>query len=117
MTLGYVVVCVLVGVGTYLFRYLPTRLGVRAGEGRAMRGPLGAFLADVGVAAVAALLAAALEPVVATAWRAGDWRSALAAAVGLGVTAAVFRWRRGVAVATLIGALAYGLAVWLLGVG
>lgn len=114
MTLGYVAVCVAVGIGTYLFRYLPTRLGSSAG-GRAMRGPLGAFLANVGVAAVAALLAAALEPFLAAAWRSGDLRSAGAAAVGLAVTFGVFRWRKGVALATLLGALAYGVVWWLAG--
>lgn len=115
MTLGYVLVCVAVGVGTYLFRYLPTRLGAKSAGGRYLRGPLGAFLANVGVAAVAALLAASLEPLLTATWRSGDMRSAGAAAVGLAATFGAFRWRKDVAVATLLGALAYGVLWWLLG--
>lgn len=112
MSLEYVIICVAVGAGTYLFRYLPTRLGGRA-SGRAMRGPLGAFLASVGVASVAALLAAALQPYALAAAGSGNWASAAAAASGLGVTFVLFRWRKDVAVATLAGAAVYGLVFWL----
>ncbi|NLG09826.1 MAG: hypothetical protein GX560_11335 [Deinococcales bacterium] len=120
-------VCLAVGVGTYLFRYLPTRFGATqrgAGEEPAteLRGPLGAFLASVGVAAVAALLVAALvgvlePPAAAAALTAGPLgprsASALTAALGVAATLGVYRWRRDVAAATLLGAAAYGLAWWL----
>ncbi len=115
MTLEYAVVCLVVGAGTYLFRYLPTRLSTRAGGSRSLRGPFGAFLASVGVASVAALLAASLEPLVAEVAASGEWASVGAAAGGLAVTFALFRWRKDVALATVAGAAVYGLIVWLAG--
>src|SRR5690606_3943933 len=85
------------------------------------------FLASVGVAAVAALLVAALvgvlePPAAAAALTAGPLgprsASALTAALGVAATLGVYRWRRDVAAATLLGAAAYGLAWWLVtGVG
>lgn len=112
MSLEFLLVCVAVGVGTYLFRYLPTRIGARAGA-RALSGRLGAFLAAVGVASVAALLAASLEPVATATVNDGDWRSAVAALAGLAATFGLFRWRKDVALATIAGAVVYGLVVWL----
>jgi len=120
VTATFVIVCVSVGLGTYLFRYLPARL--RGGERwGAARGPLGrylgAFLGSVGVAAVAALLAASLAPylpvTLAGGLGGGASRDALAALAGLAATAAAFRWRRDVAVSTLVGAVAFGVAWWL----
>ena len=122
MSVTFVLVCVTVGVGTYLFRYLPTHFGGRGRSNGALAGPLGKFLSSVGLGAVAALLAAALAPYVAPFARevaAGgigreEVRSAGAALLGMVVTVVVFRWRGGVASATLAGAAAYGLAWWLL---
>lgn len=65
MSLTFVLVCVTVGVGTYLFRYLPTHFGGRGRSNGALAGPLGKFLSSVGLGAVAALLAAALAPYIA----------------------------------------------------
>lgn len=113
MTFEYALVCVAVGVGTYLFRYLPTRLGARRQSSAGFKGPLGAFLANVGVAAVAALLAASLEPTVLGALNEADWPSAAAAVAGLTVTFVLFRWRKDVAIATIAGAVVYGLILWL----
>jgi len=112
VNLEFLLVCVVVGVGTYLFRYLPTRIGGRAGA-RAMSGRLGAFLASVGVASVAALLAASLEPVLAGALTSGRLGVAAAAFAGLVTTFALFRWRKDVALATMAGAAVYGLVFWL----
>ncbi len=120
MSLELVVVCSVVGVGTYLFRYLPTRFGAGHTRGR-FAGPLGAFLGSVGVAAVAALLAASLEPYLVPLARGlltggpgpAETRAALAAALGVAATAVAFRLRKDVAIATLTGALAYGVAWWL----
>lgn len=113
MTLEYALVCVAVGVGTYLFRYLPARLGTRRQAKPSFRGALGAFLASVGVASVAALLAASLEPLVRSAYEASDYGAAAATMAGLTVTFVLFRWRKDVALATVTGAVVYGLVVWL----
>jgi len=120
LSLELVVVCAVVGAGTYLFRYLPTRLGAGRTRGR-FAGPLGAFLGSVGVAAVAALLAASLEPylvpfvrgVLAGGPGPAEARAALAAVLGGVATAVAFRWRKDVAIATLTGALVYGVTWWL----
>lgn len=106
------IVCLAVGVGTYLFRYLPTRIGGRLGAST-LGGRLGEFLAAVGVASVAALLAAALEPTLRAAVSEANFPAAAAAVAGLGVTYWLFRWRKDVALATLAGAAAYGLVLWL----
>ncbi len=138
-------VCLAVGVGTYLFRYLPTRLGKGAARPQ-LRGPLGAFLGrflgsflgrflgSVGIAAVTALLVASLvgvlEPPVAAEVLAADpaghpdaWpgnlgprlASWVTAALGVAATLGAYLWRRDVAVSTILGAAAYGLAWWLVG--
>jgi branched-subunit amino acid transport protein AzlD len=109
----FLLVCVAVGVGTYLFRYLPTRIGTRAGA-RALSGRLGAFLAAVGVASVAALLAASLEPVAVAAATTRQFGAAAAAVLGLATTFLLFRWRNDVALATIAGAVVYGVVFWLL---
>ncbi len=114
MSTEFLVVCLAVGVGTYLFRYLPTRIGGRLGA-RALSGRFGAFLAAVGVASVAALLAAALEPTLRQAVAAADLKGAAAAILGLVVTAGIFLRQKSVALATLLGAACYGLALWLMG--
>lgn len=112
MSFEFLVVCVAVGVGTYLFRYLPTRIGARAGA-KALSGRLGAFLAAVGVASVAALLAASLEPVAVAAVSARQFGAATAAVAGLAATFLLFRWRKDVALATMGGAVVYGVVLWL----
>lgn len=116
MSAAFVFVCVCVGAGTYMFRYLPTRL--RGGERfHAASGSVGrfvgAFLGAVGVAAVAALLAAALEPYVPGSGAGARLPETLAAGAGLLGTALAYRWRRDVAVATLVGALVFGVVWWL----
>ena len=123
MSVEVLIFSVVVGAGTYLFRYLPTRLGAsvrrpHGGLGRLLSG----FLASVGVAAVTALLLASLLPYLGPEpWR--EWladatvegrATVVATLVGLAATLLVFRWRRSVAAATLFGATAYGTAWWLL---
>lgn len=105
--ISFVLVCLSVGLGTYLFRYLPTRMrgGARLG------GPLGAFLGSVGVAAVAALLAASVAPYLVEAGEAP--LKTVPAVAGLAGTVLAFRWRRDVAVSTLAGAVVFGLLWWL----
>ena len=123
MSLEVLLFSLVVGAGTYLFRYLPTRFGAtvsrpRGGLGRLFSG----FLASVGVAAVTALLLASLLPYLGpepwSAWlvaaTAEGRATIVAASLGLVVTLLVFSWRRSVAAATLLGASAYGVVWWLL---
>lgn len=122
MNVELLVVCLAVGAGTYLFRYLPTRWRTGDRPRGAFGGALGAFLASVGIAAVTALLTASLtalrgppaltvRPDVTTAPLA---YGLLTAGIGVAVTLLAFRLRRSVALSTLLGAAAYGVAWWLL---
>ena len=113
MNLEFLVVCGVVGVGTYLFRYLPTRIGARAGA-KALSGRLGACLAAVGGAWGAALLAASYEPHVLAAVSSRQFGAAAAAVLALATTFLLFRWRKDAALATMCGAAVYGLALWLM---
>lgn len=102
------------GVGTWLMRVLP----VKGGTPRALEhGRLGHFMAAVGPAALAAMLVATLapfNPIGAAGWLAERQPMAVAALAGIAATAAVQRWRGGLALPTLAGALAYALALRLM---
>lgn len=121
MSLELLLVCLVVGACTYLFRYLPTRLKRGDRPRGAFGGALGAFLGSVGIAAVTALLVAALDglrgPPALTLQLQGPVApvvfNALTALVGVAVTLLSFRLRRDVALSTLLGAAAYGVAWWL----
>ena len=120
--------CLLAGVGTWALRVVPLLLARRRAEGAGERpGPLrpyvDGFLSAIAVASVAALLVSCLEPYLVRA--AGEvgagatgaaLREVAALAAGLGATAGAYLWRRDVALGTVGGAAAYGLAAWLLGV-
>lgn len=116
MNLELVIVCLAVGAGTYLFRYLPTRTAALGGRRPGLfKGRAGAFVASVGVAAVAALLAASvadLPGMSPTAGRLPFGPPALAAAAGFLTVIVTFVWRRSVALSTLAGAAVYGVAWW-----
>lgn len=123
MSVKVLIFSLVVGAGTYLFRYLPTRLSVSLSRPRGGFGLLlSGFLASVGVAAVTSLLLASLLPYLgAEAWEAwlfgktAEGRTTvLAACSGLLATLLIFSWRRSVAAATLVGASAYGIVWWML---
>ena len=99
--------CLIAGVLTYLWRYLPIRLDL---GGMGTKGWVARFLAATGPAAIATLFVAEMLPVIA---KAGPELAHGAAGV-LGVLA-VWLWRRSVVAATLVGACAAGLAAWGLG--
>lgn len=114
-----VLVCLAVGLGTYLFRYLPTRWRRGSTPVGAFGGAIGRFLGSVGIAAVAALLAASvhdlLAPVAVDTMAVGELPvRAAPLLLGVAVTLLSFRWRRSVALSTLLGAAAYGFGHWLL---
>ncbi len=93
----------IVGGANYLFRYGP--LAARLGEGQA--GRMARFLAATGPAAIATLVVASVLPL------AGAERVPLAA--GVGAVLGLWLWRRSVVLATLGGALAYGVVFALAG--
>ncbi len=95
------------GVGTFLLRYIPFRHTLRM-KPRAQietRGAWRVFFTFVGPAAIASLLAASLAP---------DIKSIgprlFAAVAGLTIVVLIKRSVGGFAMATLAGAIAYGLA-------
>ena len=97
----------IVGAATWAMRYLPLRMRLQdIPPGSA----LGGFLAATGPAAIATLFVAEALPYANLAWG-----QALPLAGGVGAVLAVFAWRRSVVMATMAGALAFGLATALLG--
>ncbi len=95
-----------VGVATWGFRFLPTRL--RLSEMRE-DGLLSRFLAATGPAAIAALCMASGLPMM----RGGG--EIVPLILGTAAVLAVFWWQRSVVAATLAGAAGFGGAVWVLG--
>ena len=91
----------IVGVFTWAFRFLPTRLDLTKlhPDGHLVR-----FLAATGPAAIATLVVASVWPMVAV-----SQGKMVPLAVGVATVVVVFRWRRSVVAATLAGSLAYGV--------
>jgi len=97
-----VLLAVIAGAFTWAMRYLPLRARLHdlpAG------GRIGGFLAATGPAAIATLFVAEALPLL----RSG-WTAAIPTAFGVAAVLGVFYWRRSVVMATIAGALAYGLA-------
>jgi branched-subunit amino acid transport protein len=88
-----------VGAATWAFRYLPFRLNLSA---LSAGGWPGRMLAATGPAAIAALFAVSVLPLLTGGAQAAFW-AGTAAVIGL------WFWRRSVVLATLGGALAYGV--------
>lgn len=107
MNTNLLILAIVVGVGTWLFRFLPTRL-------RGLSGPRGGCLAEalegIGPAAIATLFIASVLPDLIDST--GSRPLILA---GCLATLIAFRLRRSVVLATLAGAAAYGAAYWVLG--
>ncbi len=103
MNADLVALALIVGAANWAFRYLPTRLDLSdAPQG----GLFARFLAATGPAAIATLAVASLQPLVASAQLA----DLAPVAVGvLGVAVAYFA-SHSVALATLAGAVLYGVA-------
>ena len=91
----------IVGVFTWAFRFLPTRLDLSRlhPDGHLVR-----FLAATGPAAIATLVVASVWPMVSAALV-----EMVPLAAGVVSVVGVFRWRRSVVAATLAGSLAYGV--------
>jgi branched-subunit amino acid transport protein len=106
MRTDLLLVALIVGGGTWLFRFLPTRLQRRS---QARDGRLAHSLESIGPAAIATLFVASVLPdLVATA------AHRPLVLVGSAVTVLAFLSKRNVILATLAGAAAYGAAHGLL---
>lgn len=100
-------VALIAGAANWAFRALPILL--RA-DRMAVGGWLGRFLSATGPAAIATLFVAAILPLLSP-----EPRLLLPVVLGTGAVLATWFVRRSVVLATLAGALAHGLTVWLLG--
>jgi branched-subunit amino acid transport protein AzlD len=96
------------GLGTFLLRALPFWWGLRQGAERSRFIRRGS--AAIGPAAIAALLVAAVFPLL---WPDASPTRALPAALALGAVVLVHRLRGGLAGPTLLGTAAYALVLWL----
>lgn len=102
MRTDLVIVAVVVGLGTWLFRFLPTRLRGMS-EVRSTR--LTRALESIGPAAIVTLFIASVLPDLA-----GGTQDLLPFLIGCIATVIAFLIKRNVGLATMAGALAYGVA-------
>ena len=101
MNTEFLIVTVLVGLGTWLLRYLPTRFMRGSGDPDT---PLSRFLSATGPAAIAALYVGAVLPMVST-----DLEALAPLLAGSAAVVALHLWRRDISVATVGGAIVYGI--------
>jgi branched-subunit amino acid transport protein len=106
MNIDLLVTALIVGIGTWLMRFLPTRIDTSAIK---PDGPVSRFLDATGPAAIAALCVASFLPMIEA-----DARALAMLAAGLAGTVLGFRLRHDISFATICGAASYGLAFWLL---
>jgi branched-subunit amino acid transport protein len=100
-------VAVLAGAANWAFRALPV---ITRSDRMAVGGWLERFLSATGPAAIATLFVAAILPSLTP-----DLRALMPVIAGTLAVLGVYVLRRSVVLATLAGALAHGLTVWLLG--
>ena len=103
MSTDVILVCLLVGVVNYLFRYLPLRMGARQKPGP-KSGPLSRVLDSIGIASICALLVVSSTPEILR-----DHQKLLPSLAGFVLRALIFWRTKSIIIATLTGALAYGL--------
>jgi branched-subunit amino acid transport protein AzlD len=100
-------VALMAGAANWAFRALP----ILAHRGRTTAGGwLGRFLSSTGPAAIGTLFVAAILPSLTS-----DLARLLPVITGTAAVLALWFTRKSVVLATLAGALAHGLAVWLIG--
>lgn len=104
MSTNVILVCLLVGTVNYLFRYLPLRLGARQTSGRLKSGPLSRVLDSIGIASICALLVVSGAPDVMR-----DPQRLLPSLAGFTLLTLIFWRTKSIIIATLTGAVAYGL--------
>jgi branched-subunit amino acid transport protein len=103
MSTNVILVCLLVGTVNYLFRYLPLRMGARQKLGP-KSGPLSRVLDSIGIASICALLVVSSTPEILR-----DQQKLLPSLAGFVLLALIFWRTKSIIIATLTGALAYGL--------
>lgn len=99
------------GLSTYLIRYLPVAVSDRL-KGRAVSPRLHRFLMALGPSAIAAMLVLSLVDFLPMA---GLAQSAAKVGGALGTVFILHRLTANPALATLAGAVTYGLAGWIIG--
>lgn len=104
MSTNVILVCLLVGTVNYLFRYLPLRLGARQTSVRLKSGPLSRVLDSIGIASICALLVVSGVPEILR-----DSQKLLPSLAGFVLIALVFWRTKSIIIATLTGAVVYGL--------
>lgn len=96
----------IVGLATWAFRFVPTKLRLARTD---RDGVLRRFLVATGPAAIATLFTASVLPMITL-----DLRADVPLVFGIGVVLATYLTRPSVVLSTLAGALAYGLGtLWL----
>lgn len=106
MNSDFLIVTLIVGIGTWALRYLPSRIDMSSVT---PGGPVSRFLEATGPAAIAALCVAAFLPMVEA-----DMVAMIKLAAGLAGTFLGFKLSRDMSVAAIAGAAGYALAFWLL---
>lgn len=101
MNTEFLIITLLVGLGTWMLRFLPTRFMRGTGDPDA---PLSRFLSATGPAAIAALYVGAILPMVSP-----DLQAVAPLVLGSAAVVAIYFWRRDVSLATLGGAIVYGI--------
>lgn len=100
-------VALLAGAANWAFRALPV---ITRSDRMAVGGWLERFLSATGPAAIATLFVAAILPALTP-----DTRALIPVIAGTLAVLGIYAARRSVVLATLAGALAHGLSVWVLG--
>ncbi|WMT92082.1 AzlD domain-containing protein [Pelagibacterium sp. H642] len=100
MNAEFLAITLLVGLGTWMLRYLPTRFMRGTGDPEA---PLSRFLSATGPAAIVALFVGAILPMLSP-----DLQSVAPLLIGSAAVVALYFWRRDISIATVGGAIVYG---------
>ncbi len=104
MKTDVILVCAVVGVANYLFRYLPLRLGGNRKTGAMKSGALARVLDSIGIASICALLVVSSTPEILR-----DSQRLLPTLAGFVVLTLIFWRSKSIILSTLVGAVAYGL--------
>jgi Branched-chain amino acid transport protein (AzlD) len=105
MNTDVLILALMAGAANWAFRFLPTKVDLAA---MSADGWLARFLAATGPAAICTLFVASILPAMMTLPKDGG-----AILSGVVATCAMFAVSRSIAGATIAGAVAYGMVVWI----